>query len=99
MKVIAIFLAVIVFALTVNPCCTIAEQEEHKEANCAETENEMHNDCSPFYACGTCTGFTTPIKQVMANALSLKPVQHNSIYLPVKPESTHAIIWQPPKLS
>lgn len=56
-------------------------------------------DCSPFYTCGTCVGFTIEHPVVIRFGLYIKPVLHHSVYhdngLTLIPNT----IWQPPKIN
>lgn len=103
-KFIALFLSIIVVSLTAMPCCTLEERQSHaheitQKHECSEQDDDCCKDCSPFYVCGTCIGFTFTTQQVVSFAIPLKPVQHNTIYIPVELQAIPVSIWQPPKLS
>jgi len=106
-KLIALFLSIIVLTLTLVPCCALAEDEAHihqtiqKEVDhhCAENEDSCCKDCSPFYVCGTCIGFTFTGFSAFTFAVPFKAVQHNMFYLSVELPLISTPIWQPPKLS
>ncbi|RYZ54678.1 MAG: hypothetical protein EOP49_04545 [Sphingobacteriales bacterium] len=106
MKFISLVLSVIVLTLTAMPCCAFEGGEAHahkarqiEKHACNEQDDDCCKDCSPFYVCGTCIGFTVTTQQVMTFAIQLKPVLHGSVYVPVKLQMIPITIWQPPKLS
>ena len=104
-KFLALLLSVIVLTLTTVPCCALEDNEAHshqfseeKHDKCPEKDDDCCKDCSPFYVCGTCVGFTISNLPVLTFVIHLKPLQHNNIYIPVElPQMSYAI-WQPPKL-
>ncbi|TCC82697.1 hypothetical protein [Pedobacter hiemivivus] len=105
MKFLALFLSIVVITLTITPCCAleVAETHAHETAQkenheCNEKSDECCKDCSPFYVCGTCIGFIFTSEQVLTFAIQLKPVQHNTAYIPVGLPIIPTVIWQPPKL-
>jgi hypothetical protein len=69
-----------------------------EEKGCSEQDDDCCKDCSPFYVCGTCMGFTVTTQQVITFAIQLKPVQHDTVYVRVKLPAIPITIWQPPKL-
>jgi len=101
----------IVLTLTAVPCCALEdsrvhpheqsanEQKDQKENKSAEKEDGCCKDCSPFYVCGTCVGFTISSYSLLAFTAYLKPIQHGSIFLTAEIIQTTSTIWQPPKLS
>jgi len=104
-KFIALILSVIVLVLTATPCCAFDGSERHlhqtvqteKHAS-GEQDDDCCKDCSPFYVCGTCIGFTVARQQVITFAIQPKRVQHVTVYIPVRLPSVPITIWQPPKL-
>jgi hypothetical protein len=107
-KSIALFLSIIVLALTTVPCCALEERDAHAhqkelkkdQHQCAEqTDDECCKDCSPFYVCGTCIGFTATTQPLFVFTIVVKPIQHNTFYLPIELSPIYTLIWQPPKLS
>ncbi|WP_394353506.1 DUF6660 family protein [Pedobacter foliorum] len=107
MKFLALLLSVIVLTLTAAPCCAFEKNETHvhkayseeKHDKCPDPDDDCCKNCSPFYVCGTCIGFTINNLSVLTFTLHLKPIQHNYIYIPVKLRQMPYSIWQPPKLS
>jgi len=105
-KYISLVLSMIVLMLTALPCCAFEGGEGHahktvetKKQLCSEHGSDCCKDCSPFYVCGTCLGFTVTTQQVTTFAIQLKRVQHNTVYIPVTVLAIPITIWQPPKLA
>jgi hypothetical protein len=64
MKVLPILLSLFSFWLTAMPCCSAENTCDTIELNQnsdAESQDDCddHLPCSPFYSCGSCTGFST----------------------------------------
>ncbi len=63
MKVLLGCLALLALLLSVTPCCGFTCEEEHTVCNNEQEDAKNQDDCdncSPFYVCGSCTGFTFP---------------------------------------
>ncbi|EAZ80924.1 hypothetical protein [Algoriphagus machipongonensis] len=63
MKVFAILLSLFSFWLTAMPCCSeesSCDTIELKQNSDSEPQDDCndHLPCSPFYSCGSCTGFS-----------------------------------------
>ena len=106
MKFIALFLSIIVLALTINPCCALEGTEAHghetmqkDKHECGEKADDCCKDCSPFYVCGTCIGFTLSVQKSISFAIPLSAVKHNTLYIPTALTLVPFSVWQPPKLS
>jgi hypothetical protein len=103
----ALLLSLIVLTLTTVPCCAVEDNEaqvhkssqKEKHDKCSEDQDDCCKNCSPFYVCGTCIGFTLNSQTVFTFIIHLKPIQHNSIFIPVELAPLSFSIWQPPKLS
>jgi hypothetical protein len=106
-KLIALLLSVVVLTLTLVPCCALENSDAHASYTkqkatahkCTEEDDDCCKNCSPFYTCGTCPGFTVANAQVLLLVSVTKPVQHNSVYFYNPPAEVPSSIWQPPKLS
>lgn len=106
MKIIALFLSVIVLILTLVPCCALEGNDGHEhqtvqkeiDHQCTEKDDNCCKDCSPFYVCGTCIGFTFTGFSAFVFIVPFKPILHNTVYLPVELPLVSTPIWQPPKL-
>ncbi|WP_373397194.1 hypothetical protein V8V91_21880 [Algoriphagus halophilus] len=64
MKILSVLMALFSFWLTGMPCCSMENSCDSTEVNLAsdvgsEEDCEDHLPCSPFYSCGTCTGFSS----------------------------------------
>ncbi|WP_145859689.1 DUF6660 family protein [Pedobacter suwonensis] len=106
MKFIALLLSIIVLTLTAVPCCALEREDNHAHKTdkrekhaCNEHADDCCKDCSPFYVCGTCIGFTITTRTIITFAIQLLPIQHNTAYIPVELQVIALSIWQPPKLS
>ncbi|MDX3917439.1 MULTISPECIES: DUF6660 family protein [Olivibacter] len=105
MKFVSLFLAIIVVVLSVAPCCALegadscAHETTQKEKHvCDGQSDDSCKDCSPFYLCGTCIGFTFTTQQAVTFAIPIKPVKHNTAYITAGLPLIALSIWQPPKL-
>jgi hypothetical protein len=105
-RFIALFLSIIVFTLTISPCCALgdskrpAEESTLKEQKeCDKQSGDCNKGCSPFYVCGTCTGFTLTKQHVVTLTIPIQTVKHDTAYIPFKLPLIPLAIWQPPKLS
>lgn len=104
-KLLCLILSVYVLLLAARPCCTdndcTAKTKEQKElsGNSPMKEKEC-NACSPFFTCGSCTGFIIVASgsvNLIAHA-EAPAVYHDNYHQPLIEEVALAI-WQPPKLS
>ncbi|MBF9252854.1 hypothetical protein I2I11_06100 [Pontibacter sp. 172403-2] len=106
MKAYCLLLSLFVSLLSVWPCCTedVCSDAEgisiSAEATAgAQPEHQDCTNCSPFLACGACTGFT-----VSGNSLLLQPAPvvsataHRSATQGNRTIQISASVWQPPKL-
>ena len=94
MKFFALLLSLYVLFLTVTPCCA---GDACSETSATEQTTDGCDCCSPFFACGTCSGFT-----FAAVIVSLKIPEH-----PVRAafgekaqfldDGIATSFWQPPK--
>jgi hypothetical protein len=97
--------AIIVLLLTAKPCC--ADNDcgikntitKNTPAKSSPKEKDCQG-CSPFFACGACTGF------IVAKAVNHSPfllpethVKHVIAYHRPYPEDVALSIWQPPQIS
>jgi hypothetical protein len=106
-KIFALLLAMVVLTLTVTPCCALEERQAHTESrekkeqhhNSPEKDDDCCKDCSPFYVCGTCAGFTFSGHSLTTFTIYLKPEIHRSTYLMIELRQILTSIWQPPKIA
>lgn len=89
-----------IMILASTPCCASDCQAD----NCKEKSSEKHKDCddncSPFYSCGSCTGF------VCSYPLSITEIVYKpsdldtpSSYIQLLISRFSDSIWQPPKIA
>jgi hypothetical protein len=104
MKFLCHLFVLLVLLLTTKPCCAdtdcgnkilsvknISAQSSPKEKDC--------QGCSPFFACGSCSGFTItkPHVHTLA-AISIIIAKPATVYNQPYTEDVTLSIWQPPQL-
>ncbi|HJP63676.1 MAG TPA: DUF6660 family protein [Mucilaginibacter sp.] len=105
MKLLCLILSVYVLMLSVKPCCADDDCRSKTSTSQQITDkaplqgNECPG-CSPFFTCGSCTGFiiTRPIVHIsvpIAETAATQYSGYNQLAIPKMPGS----IWQPPKIS
>ncbi|WBL26566.1 DUF6660 family protein [Zunongwangia sp. HGR-M22] len=62
MKIVVLITSILVIILSIIPCCSFKiDRNDEICVNSLETEEDDHNacdePCSPFFNCGSCTGF------------------------------------------
>jgi hypothetical protein len=96
-------LSVFVIFLSVKPCCQdndcygkyAVEKRQQKDTN-----NKDCQGCSPFFSCGTCSGFVVSKPVNIIAALIPEPqIEHFANYRQPFIKQVSLAIWQPPKLS
>jgi len=101
MKVFAFILAAYLLFLFAVPCCSFDNCPEDKTAQEANHEkgNGDCGNCSPFFTCTGCSGFTVSFE---INNLEIVPIfsthQYTGYILSSIPD-VHYDFWQPPKLA
>lgn len=114
MKLLAICMMTLVIGLSLVPCCTpiasIVEQNftsgsddccqhEADESKDAQKKESGCDTCSPFFSCGSCTGFTFQPSFSPLSPLNLPTkVSYSSFELQLHSEYFETK-WQPPKIS
>ena len=101
MKVLAFILSVYLLFLFAIPCCTFDNCSKEKTSQ--ETKHESNKDdcgnCSPFFTCTGCSGFTVSIEN---NNLEIAPAfspHQYAGYILAGISDVHYDFWQPPKLA
>jgi hypothetical protein len=97
-KWLSFFLLLITLVASFYPCCsaddcgekTATEQSSHPE------EGEDSN-CSPFLACGTCTGFTQLTPAVDIPYIAVLPPVHVAKSYPFSASGYTPSLLQPPR--
>jgi hypothetical protein len=104
-KIWVTLLSIIVLFLSTVPCSAYSKHSEcNVEKNCKNDSHSCGNDCngkcSPFYACGSCVGFTiTQTSLLISEKLEfttteiLQPISYDKFV----DSSFFCKIWQPPK--
>jgi len=99
MKLVCLVLAVLVLALSLTPCCGLGDGCDDRTEQGAGTHNKAcAANCSPFFACGSCSGFSV---YAQSTDLFISPPTAPA---PPEPHYTASLaklsmpIWQPPQL-
>ena len=104
MKFFALIMAIYVFALAGYPCCENdnCSGEKSKTEKSTSLDNKIPNDdcgnCSPFFSCGTCSGFTFHSEQINTSPVVFEADNKASVYKSNFYSEYFGSIWQPPKL-
>ncbi|SHI73849.1 hypothetical protein [Flavobacterium terrae] len=106
MKIMVSILSFIVVVLSVVPCYAYHGDSKHQietqhEENSGKCDDDCDGNCSPFYSCGTCTGFISEVtvsfkidRILIHEDTSMQPYSYkNPIY-----SAFFCSIWQPPKI-
>lgn len=100
MKVIAFILSAYLLLLFAIPCCAFdncPEEKEKQEANHQKGDGDCGN-CSPFFTCTGCTGFTVSVTEIGAGVgLFFSCNQYHDYIVSSIPDISYDF-WQPPKL-
>lgn len=107
MKIMVSILSFIVLVLSIVPCyayhgdtrCQIETQHEEHSGKC---DDNCDGNCSPFYSCGTCTGFISEVivtfrihKIFLNDDTSMQPYTYENPFY----STFFCKIWQPPKIA
>ena len=101
MKVFAFILSAYLLFLFAVPCCTFDNCSEEKKSQ--ETNHENNNgdcgNCSPFFTCTGCSGFTVSAENNYPEIVSSFSVHQYAGYIVSAIPEVHYDFWQPPKLA
>jgi hypothetical protein len=105
MKFLCYLSAIIVLLLTAKPCCadndcSIKNAVAKSGPVKSSPQEKDCQGCSPFFACGSCSGFT--VTKAIDHTLVLLPtipVKHIIAYNKPNTEDVALSIWQPPQIS
>ncbi|WP_414693525.1 DUF6660 family protein [Pedobacter sp.] len=100
MKLVSFVLAILVLVLSAAPCCKNNCCIDDKTAQKTSShDNNCNGNCSPFFACGNCSGFSInfQLEEIKAPLLQ-QPPQHFAQYID-RLTTVSLPIWQPPQLS
>lgn len=103
MKLFCIILSFYAFGLSTLPCCVDDKcvddvENEYTEGHSQDHANQDINTCSPFFSCGTCSGF---IFAKSGLVIKIIPVTgHKTVfpYISQFADGSFVKIWQPPKI-
>lgn len=104
MKILCFILSLYILFLATVPCCsddncndeikteqTSNHSQDHKDSDC--------NTCSPFFTCGTCSGFVFTRSGVDFKEVPFIKGKFIAVYKSQFADDFFAKIWQPPKIS
>ena len=101
LKFIAFILAAYVLCCSVIPCCVDdnCADEMTSSARSHPQDDDCKGNCSPFFACGTCAGFSVNVQSFeLAPVLFDDHSTYSSFYICSRSEY-FPTFWQPPKLA
>ncbi|WP_158798645.1 DUF6660 family protein [Pedobacter sp. L105] len=103
MKILALLLSIMVLTLTAVPCCKAegnpAHHHDQKANKNTEEKEDCCKNCSPFYVCASCVGFTISNYSIIGFTVYLKLIKHNFSHLTAELTQPPSRLWQPPRLS
>ncbi len=100
MKIIFLLLSIHFLLLSATPCCFddpfSFESETESTAGHTDHEDEQGRQCSPFFTCGSCSGFIFyPYEPINVSSSSAK----YSAFYPSEVKHDNCVqIWKPPEL-
>ncbi|WP_036151149.1 DUF6660 family protein [Maribacter forsetii] len=103
MKILCSILSLYVFLLSTVPCCwddncNDEEKTELTENHSKDQQDDGCNTCSPFFSCGTCSGFVFINYSINFKKVHITKTKLVSVYKSKFASNFFAKIWQPPKL-
>ncbi|HEX4852457.1 MAG TPA: hypothetical protein VFV08_16685, partial [Puia sp.] len=100
MKFIGFILAIYVLVLSATPCCDKdCCTQDKTEQGTNHHDNNCKGDCSPFFACGSCAGFTvTPNNFSIVQIKLFAQTEFSDFYL-ISSSAYFSSFWQPPRLA
>lgn len=106
-RIVTFILSVFVLVLSTMPCCTVVHEAAEKCAIQKQADNDSQqqdddcdSNCSPFYSCGTCVGFTSASCYPFIKPVTLAP--GISKLIPYQENFSAGFsgkVWQPPKIA
>jgi len=97
MKWIAFILAFYVLLCATIPCC--AGDDCGGAVKTEKRTGECKGDCSPFFSCGNCCGFSINVQQINITPITvLKKTDWPAFYISSHSGYYHSF-WQPPRHS
>jgi len=101
MKVIVFILAAYLLLLIATPCCVFdnCPQEKTGQSTNHESKDGDCTNCSPFFTCTGCTGFTISIADINTEIIPFFLDNQYAGYTVSFMPDVHYDFWQPPKLA
>jgi len=104
MKILCFILSLYVLLLGTVPCCSDNNCNDQIKTENADNHSQDHKDsdrntCSPFFTCGTCSGFVFIRTRVDFKKASFIQDKLITVYKSQFTDGYIAKIWQPPKIS
>lgn len=97
-KWLTFLLLLITLTGTFFPCCLIDECNDEEIATAQqENKDQPEGNCSPFFACATCSGFTEMTKTVQVKQPVVENQVHNENLLIFNLSTYSSSFWQPPR--
>ena len=103
LKVLSFIFAFYLLACSTIPCCALGycgnDVKKGKSLTSGKTDDDCKGNCSPFFSCGSCSGFTVnPQEFTIAPVVICEQITYSEFY--ITPYSDYfPSFWQPPKLS
>ena len=100
MKVIAFILSAYLLFLFAIPCCLFdnCSEENASQASDHEKKDGDCSNCSPFFTCTGCSGFTITNPEINSGPISFLANNQYSDYIVSSMPDVNYDFWQPPKL-
>ena len=96
MKLISFILAFYVLLCAAIPCC--ADDDCAGTVKTEKKGGDCKGDCSPFFACGNCCGFSINVQQIAVTPITVfKKTSYSEFYISAHSDYYHSF-WQPPRL-
>jgi len=99
MKIIALFLSLLIAAISLMPCCDFhSEGETHEMASHENSESDHEDFCPPLCTCACCSSSSViedAMHLTLASRISVESI--SPVSLSFIPDYT-ATPWQPPRL-
>lgn len=104
MKILCFILSLYVLFLVTAPCCSDDNCNDEIKTKYTENHSQEHKDsdcnaCSPFFTCGTCSGFVFTWVGVDFKEVPFIKDKSVAVYKSQFANDFFAKIWQPPKIS
>jgi len=104
MKILCFILSLYVLLLVTSPCCSDENCDDDMKKEYVDNHSQDHEDndndtCSPFFTCGTCSGFVFTRMEVDFKEVAFVKHIIACVYKSQFVSDFFSKIWQPPKIS